>query len=258
MNKTFADLSAGFRLYPVWLHQAYHVLSAKYKRTILGSVWIAANFTGSSLAIAIVFGALFHQDLKETLPYTMMGFLMAGLSLWIITDAPEMYMANGGIIKNHAYPFTYFAFEAVAKALFLFAHNLVVFYIFDLILGTTTIPLWPLVPGLALVVVCMLTWGSIIGMMAARFRDLRFLLPSLSTLLFFLTPIYWRPETLGRKRWIADVNPIYHMVAVVREPFLGHYPSEANWVFVASLAVAGLLVWLVIFSAFRRRIPFWV
>jgi ABC-2 type transport system permease protein/lipopolysaccharide transport system permease protein len=258
MNKAIADLLNGLKLYKVWLHQAYHVLSVKYKRTVLGSLWIAANFTGTSIAISIVFGALFHQNLRETLPYTMMGFLMAGNVLWIVAEAPELYIVNSSIIKNHAYPFTYFSFEAVAKTLFLFAHNLVVFYIFNLIMGTTKIPLWPIIPGLMLNIICMLTWGSVVGMMAARYRDLRFLLPNISTLMFFLTPVYWRPDTLGNKRWIADFNPMYHMIAIVREPFLGNYPSAGNWEVVTCIALLGLCVWFAIFSVFRRRIPFWI
>ncbi|MDC7676492.1 ABC transporter permease [Asticcacaulis machinosus] len=258
MNKTIADLIAGSKLYPVWLHQAYYMLSAKYKRTILGTIWIAGNFIASSLAIAVVFGAIFNQDLHETLPYTMQGFLMAGTCMWIITEAPELYVGHAGIIKNHAYPFTYFAFEGVAKMIMLFAHNLIVFYIFMVAMGTVTVPLWPLIPGLILNIVCMLGWGCVVGMMSARFRDLRFLLPSASTLLFFLTPVYWRAETLGSQRWIADINPLYHMIAIVREPFLGRYPAPENWIFVSGVAVTGIVAWFIAFSLFRRRIPFWV
>ncbi|CAN1484367.1 hypothetical protein MCEMIH15_00004 [Caulobacteraceae bacterium] len=41
MGKAFADLSNGLGLSHVWVHQAYHVISAKYKRTVLGSLWIS-------------------------------------------------------------------------------------------------------------------------------------------------------------------------------------------------------------------------
>jgi hypothetical protein len=32
-------------------------------------------------------------------------------------------------------------------------------------------------------------------------------------LAFFLTPIMWRKEMLGRYQWAADFNPLYHLIA---------------------------------------------
>lgn len=258
MNKTFKDLRAGLSLYAVWLHQAYHVLSSKYKRTILGTFWIAGNFVATSMAISIVFGALFHQDLKTMLPYSMLGNLCGTLCLWVIADAPEMYIGSASIIKNHAYPFTYFAFETAAKALMLFGHNLVVFYIFMAVNNSLAIPHWTIIPGLALVICTMLVWGSLFGMCAARYRDLRFLLPNVSNLLFFLTPIYWHVDMLGPQEWIAELNPLYNLISILRQPLLGQTATPGNWEYAFATCGVGAILWLIIFTAFRRRIPFWV
>jgi ABC-type polysaccharide/polyol phosphate export permease len=259
MNKAIKDLVAGAKLYQVWLFQAYHELSVKFKRTALGSLWIAGNFLFVSVAITLVWGQLFNRDLKEMLPHAMLGNLCATLSLWIVSDAPELFMSSSAVIRNHAYPFTYYAFEKIARNMMQFAHNLVIFYIFMVFMGTFTIPNPIFFAGLAIDLVSLFTWGMVVGMLAARFRDIRFLLPSLTFLLYFLTPVYWHVEMLSpSKRWIADVNPINGMMSVLREPLLGHFPSDANWMGALAVCVSGIIVWGITFPIFRRRIPFWV
>ncbi len=259
MEKAIKDLVAGYKLYPVWLYQAYHNLSIKYKRTAFGSLWIAGNFLFVSLAITLVWGQLFQRDLKEMLPHAMLGNLCAALSLWIVSDAPELFMSSGNIIRNHAYPFTYFAFEKIAQNVMQFFHNLIIFYIFMLINGTLSVPNPTFLLGLIINLVSLFTWGMVMGGLAARYRDLRFLVPSLTFLLYFLTPVYWHVDMLApNKRWIADVNPINGMVSVMREPLMGHFPSDANWAGALGVCVSGIIVWLIAFPLFRRRIPFWV
>jgi len=259
MDKTFKDVIAGLKMYPVWLHQAYYYLSAKYKRTALGSLWIAGNFIFLSIAITIVFGDLFNRDVKDFLPYVMMGNLSASMCLWILAEGPELYMSSGNIIRNHAYPFSYFTFEEMARVLMLFGHNLVVFYIFMAFAGTLAIPHWTVLPGLVVDVGIMMTWGTVVGLAASRFRDLRFLLSSISHIMYFLTPIYWHYDLLSAShKWVADFNPLYAMVSLLRAPFLGHAPTSGNWTVALILLGSGLVVWLFTFTACRRRIPFWV
>lgn len=259
MNKTIKDLISGAKLYPVWLHQAYHILSTKYKRTIFGTLWIAGNFVFTSLAITLVFGLLFKQDLKVFLPYAMLGNLTGSACLWVLSEAPEIYISNSSIIKNHAYPFTYYSFEAVARNIMLFLHNLIVFYVFMIFNGTLSVPTWTLIPGMLIVIGCMLTWGTVIGMLSARYRDLRYLIPNLAALLYFLTPLYWRVETLGPEhQWVAEVNPLYHLVSIIRSPLLGVPVTQLNWMYSLGMLAAGAVLWLATFTPFRRRIPFWI
>ena len=258
-NKAFKDLVAGFRLYPVWIHQAYYHLSAKYKRTALGSLWIAANYIFVSFGITLVYGDLFHRHVQEFLPYIMMGLLAFSLCLWPLSEAPELFIKSRSIIRNHAYPFTYFVFEDVTRVLMLFCHNLVVFYILMAITGNLVVPSPSILLGLPMDIGIVMTWGCVVGMAAARYRDLRFLLSHLATILYFLTPIYWQYDMLSADhRWIADYNPLYVMLTLIRAPMLGHEPSPLNWGIAAGMLVSGIAVWFVVFGLYRRRVPFWV
>lgn len=259
LQKALSDLRNALLLYRVWIFQAYHDISAKYKRTVLGSLWIAASLVTTSLGVAIVFGGIFGQSIAQALPFTMGGILCFTMVSFVLVDAAEIFVSSAGIIKNHAYPFSYYVLEGTARSFLTFLHNLVVFYITVIVLGQIHIPDWTLLPGLLLDLTAMITWGTIIGMMASRFRDLRYLMPYLSQILFFMTPIFWHADQLkGLRLILVDYNPLYGLVEIIRSPLLGQAAPALCWQSAAITAGSGVVIWLISFSAYRRRIPFWV
>ncbi|ESQ88883.1 hypothetical protein ABAC460_13970 [Asticcacaulis sp. AC460] len=258
MNKTFTDLRKGFGLYRIWLYQAYHELTAKYRRTFLGPFWISGGMIVTSVCLSVVFGEMMHQNLKDVLPYIMGGILCFGLVSFILIDGTEIFLRHGGDIKNHAYPFTYYIFETMAKEFMLFLNNVVVFYVVMVLIGAANIPHWSILLAFPVVIVTGITWGSVFGIAAARFRDLRFMLPYVNQLLFFLTPIFWRPDSVRGNMILTKINPYFGLLDIMRQPLLGN-PADAHmWYLALGSMVTGIIVWLIVFSMFRRRIPFWV
>jgi ABC-2 type transport system permease protein/lipopolysaccharide transport system permease protein len=214
----------------------------------------------TSLALSLVFGVLQGQNLKTALPFVMGGLLAYGLVGFMFNDGPEIFMGAGGTIKNHAYPFTYFVFEGVTKSFMIFLHNLVVYIIAVALMGAFVIPHWTLIPGLLIVLATMFFWGTFFAMMASRFRDMRFMMPYISQILFFMTPIFWHPDAnlTGMKSLVIKANPVYGLVEIIRSPLLGQAPAGICWGLSLGALVTGMIAWAIVFGAFRRRIPFWV
>lgn len=246
-------------MYPVWLHHAYYDISAKYKRTFLGSLWIAAGMVATSIALSIMIGGLQRQSLPQVLPYIMGGMLCWAIPGSLLSEAPELYMGSASIIRNNAYPFTYYAFQGVTRTFILAAHNFVAYSVCMAFLMKLTVPNWSIIPGLILNYVNSFFWCSIFGMVSARFRDVRYLLPFSAQIIFFLTPVFWRPSfSSGWRAAIIDFNPFYGLMEIVRSPVLGvAAPAQAWGLALISLGV-GALLWLWTFSAFRSKISFWV
>ncbi len=259
-DKAINDLIRALRLYKVWTYQAWHDMSAKYKRTILGSLWIAGSMVTMSLVLSIVYGALHGADLSTVLPSIMGGILCWGLAGFMLIDGPDIFMNAGVTIKSHAYPFSYYVFESGARTFMVFLNNLVVFFIAMALIRQLAIPHWTVIPGLAVTFVTMFSWGTVISLLASRFRDLRFMIPHLGQILYFLTPIMWRAEDISpaKKAIIVDMNPLYGLVEIVRAPLLGHAPAPLCWSLALGLMGLGVAVWLLVFGVFRKRIPFWV
>jgi len=259
IQKAFRDLLAGIKLYNVWLYQAWHELSAKFKRTFLGSLWIAGQFVASSLALSIVFGGILGQSLHDVLPKIMGGILAFNLVTLPLSGGAEVFVGSAGIIRNHAHPYTYYVFETLAKNFMEFAHNGVVYYILVLIVGAITLPHWIILITLPLVLITIFCWMTLTGLAAARFRDLRYLAPFLGSLLFFMTPIFWDAEHMtGPRSVIVHYNPFYGLVEFIRAPLMGRIPPQICWNQVFIVLVIGLVLWVINFSLFRRRIAFWV
>ncbi len=257
--KTFGDVRRGLNLYHVWGYQAYHDITAKYKRTFLGSFWLAGSMVVTSVSLAVLFGALFHVGLKDALPYVMSGMLAFSMAGYVLSEAPEVFMSSASIIRNHAYPFSFYLLHAVAKNFLMFLHNIVIFWIIMGLIGAFSIPNWTLLAGLPVVLLFMLSWGCVAGMIASRFRDMRFMLPYVGQLLSFLTPIFWHPDGLkGLLLIVVNLNPIYNIVQLVRRPLMGQVATPYEWELAGAYTLIGLLVWFGVFTAFRRRIAFWV
>jgi ABC-type polysaccharide/polyol phosphate export permease len=259
-SKSINDMTRGIGLYRVWLHQAYHEISSKYRRTILGSVWISGAMVATSLALAVVMGGLQGQSLPEALPYVMAGIMCFTLTgTYILNEAPEVYMSSANIIKNHAYPYTYYSFESVSRSFIVFFHNVIALFVALAILGRLSVPHWSVLPALLVVFGNGVVWGSLSSMVAARFRDLRFLLPFVGQMVFFLTPVFWHPSNMtGWRAALVHFNPFYGLVEILRSPLLGAMAPMLAWQQAGiSLALGGML-WLVFFGAFRGKIAFWV
>lgn len=257
--KAINDFSKGLSLYKIWTYEAWHELSAKYKRTALGSIWLSAPMVTMSLCLSLVFGALLGADVASLLPHIMGGILCFSLVSFIFDTGPEIYMSYQNIIKNHAYPFSYYTFETICRVFFTFLNNLIVFWISMAIIGKLTLPNVTIFLGLLVVMTNMFFWGSLIALLSARYRDLRFMMPQFAMAIFYVTPIMWRVEDVSPKAAnIVYKSPFYGLLEIVRAPLLGKIAPVQCWTSALISVAVGMLLWLIFFGKFRRRIAFWV
>lgn len=114
------------------------------------------------------------------------------------------------------------------------------------------------IPGLILVVLNGTVATLTIGIVSARFRDIPQVINSVVQILFFITPIFWKPESLKGHAYITDFNPLYHLVEVVRAPLLGNVPSAGNYFAVFLLTLINVAIGGVFFARFRSRLAYWI
>jgi lipopolysaccharide transport system permease protein len=77
-------------------------------------------------------------------------------------------------------------------------------------------------------------------------------------IVFFVTPIMWKPELLRGRAYIADLNPFYHLLEIVRAPLLGGLPSANSYLAVLLITLINLIFVSAFFARFRSRISYWV
>jgi ABC-2 type transport system permease protein len=124
------------------------------------------------------------------------------------------------------------------------------------------------IPAMALVVVNAVWVALLFGIISTRFRDIPPVINSFINLIFFMTPIVWHTGVLnkvtegqGSGNWrvlIAELNPLYHFVEIVRAPLIGHAQSWHHWVVVGAFTIAGWALAFVALRNYRARVSYWV
>jgi ABC-type polysaccharide/polyol phosphate export permease len=110
----------------------------------------------------------------------------------------------------------------------------------------------------------LLTWitmlwsGYLIAMICVRYRDIIQLINNWMMVLFFVTPVLWKPELLApQQRFIVDYNPMAYYLELLRNPLLGEPVGRQTWMITAAIALGGAVLASPVIGRFRQRVIFW-
>jgi lipopolysaccharide transport system permease protein len=115
------------------------------------------------------------------------------------------------------------------------------------------------IPGFVLFILNAAWMAGIVAILSTRFRDIPMLVTNAFTALFWLTPIAYELNQLsGRTGRIIALNPLGHIIEVLRAPFLLSAPTAEDWIITTVSAIVGWAVLILLFARTRARIPYWV
>lgn len=233
----------------------------RYRRSTLGPFWITMSMGVMIGTIGIVFGQIFQSTITEFLPYLAIGMILWNYMSAIIIEGCAGFIAAETIIKQLPIPIFVHIMRMVWRNMLIFAHNIVIFPLVLIAVGKPLTWLALLsIPGLILQCVN-LTWLALfLGMLCARYRDLPQIVNSMLQVVFYLTPVMWMPKLLPQRAGtiLLDLNPVYHLLEIVRSPLLGQNPSMTNWLVSLGLAVCGWGITFALYNRYRQRIVYWL
>ncbi|WP_026918471.1 ABC transporter permease [Gordonia shandongensis] len=266
LTRGVKDLRDGFRNRELWLHLGWTDIKQRYKRSVLGPLWITIATGVTAVAMGILYGALFGMEIEYFLPYVTLGFIFWGFIETTILDGSVVFSTNEGLIKQLPAPVSIHVYRIVWRSLIIFAHNVVIYLI---ILAVFPQPLdWSVllvIPAMCLFILNAVWVTIVFGIMSTRFRDIGQLLSTMIRLVFFMTPIIWSAKSLenasaglsGRAR-LAELNPMYHYLEIARAPLMGQSVAWHHWVVVVGCTLVGWAAALLVMRNFRSRVPYWV
>ncbi|WP_246257961.1 ABC transporter permease [Amycolatopsis anabasis] len=283
-TRAFADLRSGFAQRELWTHLGWQDIKQRYRRSVLGPLWITLSMGITALGLGLLYSQLFGSPISTFLPYITTGFIVWNFMLGCITEGTETFIANEGLIKHLPAPLSVYVLRTVWRQMIMFAHNLVIYFIMLAVFwgGITKsgyviteggVPQpglnWSAllaIPGFALIALNAGWVVLLFGIISTRFRDIPQVINSLINLLFFMTPIVWSTDILKKKfessaawrEYIAELNPLYHFIQIVRAPLIGNEQSWHHWVVVGGFAVVGWTLALVVMRNYRSRVSYWV
>jgi ABC-type polysaccharide/polyol phosphate export permease len=62
----------------------------------------------------------------------------------------------------------------------------------------------------------------------------------------------------SRASLLATYNPLYHLIAIVRDPLLGKTPKALHWIFVGAVTLLGWTLTIHVMGKFRHRVVYWL
>jgi lipopolysaccharide transport system permease protein len=235
-------------------------IKLRYRGSMLGPFWLTLSTAIMVAAMGGIYASLFKMNLHDYLPFLTLSLVLWSFLATLVGDASLGFTASEGMIRSVRMPFALYGARIVVRNLLVLAHNIVVIVGVFAIYGT-----WPgnggwlALPGFALWMVDALALTMILGALCARFRDIPPIVANIVQMMFFVTPVIWRPELVGKdKMWLLPLNPFDSILEIVRGPLLADLPTTATYVSAVLYSLLLCAVSWLLFVRVRSRIAFWV
>jgi lipopolysaccharide transport system permease protein len=259
----WADLREGLGRWHLWFNLAWKDIRSRYRRTVIGPFWTVLSTATLVGALGFVNATLWHVEISAYLPFFCAGYIAWLLFITVVNESGPSLISAEASIKAIRIPYSVFIFRLLTRNLIVFGHNLLVFAVVAVVFDLAPKLSMLLLPvGLALAIVNYLWISLLLAVICARFRDVIQLVANLSTILFFVTPIFWQPSQLASvptaRFLLADANFAYHLVDVIRAPLLGTTPDRLSFVYLCVAAVLGFTLTSLFLRRFYDRIAYWL
>jgi lipopolysaccharide transport system permease protein len=256
------DVTDSLRKWPIWTMLSYNDIKIRYRRSVLGPFWLTLSMAITIYTMGYVYAHIFHMQMANYFPYLASGMLAWTLLSSIVLEFTEGFSVSENLIKQIKLPFLLYMHRIACRNLIIFMHNIVVIIpILIFYHATTPVNLNTLLlfPNLFLIYINTITFGLMLAMVGARFRDISQIIRSLIQIVFFVTPVMWKPELMtGNNRLIVDLNPFYSLIELIRAPLIGTVPSFYNYAYVFGMTLVGITLSWKLFVSRRARIIYWI
>jgi ABC-type polysaccharide/polyol phosphate export permease len=263
------------RLRDLWRHRALvgvlvaREVKARYRGSVLGFFWSLLNPLLMLAVYTLVFQLLLPNRSPSTSPYAL--FLFCGLLPWnwlssAITDSASSLLTHGALLRKILFP------AEVLPAVSVFAQGVHFLLALPVLLAALVagalgafgarVPLgWPLVqvvPLLVLQALLLLGVGLFLAAVTVHFRDVKDLLQTALSVLFFATPILYTLRDLPPSRLtrLLALNPLAPLFALWHDAlFHGRVGPPGTWGAAAAVSVVSFAIGFGFFDRLRDSFP---
>lgn len=220
-------------------------IKIRYKQTVLGLAWAVLQPLAGMIVLTLIFSN-FQGVKPPDVPYPL--FLLAGLIPWnffssAVSSAGTSLLAQQHLITKIYFPRLFVPASTVGTFLVDMAVGLGLFAVL--------MPLYGFSPSFNLIflpMVILLAFTSAFGLglvfasVTVLFRDLRFVIPFLMSLLMYASPVFYQPSILSsRIQLLVAANPVTGIVTAFRWCILG-LPLDVQAVTISTIVSIVVLV----------------
>jgi homopolymeric O-antigen transport system permease protein len=227
-------------------------ISANYRQSIIGYGWALFKSLTQTAVGSLVFGIIAGLQSTPGIPYPLMVFV--GLLPWMyfsncLTGASNSVVNSSALLTKVYFPRLILPLTSLGSGLVDFAIQFALLLV--LLPFFVGMPGWPILLAPLFLIACMLTalavglWCTALNV---KYRDIGHIVPFLTQLWMWLTPVYYLSDNLRSKMgdygWLVGLNPTAGVVEGFRWAMLGSAPGIAppDWTMLTvSLTVVFLL-----------------
>src|SRR3712207_1863016 len=103
-RSAFRDLGRGWEHRELWLQLGWQDIRQRYRRSVLGPIWITISMAVTAIALGILYSALFGLELAPLLPPVLVGMLVWGFISGCISEGSEVFVTHSGLITHLTAP----------------------------------------------------------------------------------------------------------------------------------------------------------
>ena len=254
-----SDIRVGIGARHVWSALGWHDIRQRYRRSVLGPFWFTLSTMIMVGVLGVLYAILLKQDIAEYLPYLGIGLVVWQYLSACVNEGSTAFIGAGYLIKQIRMPMTVHACRVVWRNFVILLHSLPVLVLLLVPFGHAPgLDLFLAIPGLLLILLNGVWIGIVLGLVCTRYRDVLPIVGNIVQIAFFFTPIMWTKELLKERAWVADYNPLHHLIEIVRGPILGRPVELQSWVWSICLLVVGFAAaqWLMVRC--RNRVAYWL
>ena len=253
--EAWGDLLGSGRRWRLWTSLAVHDIASRYRGSVLGPFWITVTTAAMIGGVGLMYSQLLNTSLHDYIPWLATGIVFWTLFSQMLIEGCDAFVSSGTIIKQTAIPMLSFIARLMMRNLINFAHQVVIVAAVLIYFG-----IWRhsnvLVSALGLALVMVnLGWVALASsIISARFRDVPQIITAVVQISIFITPVFYRPETIRAHRFVLDWNPFYHMLEVTRRPLMGEPVHGSSYIVLIVMALVGWIGAFALFARTRRRV----
>jgi ABC-2 type transport system permease protein/lipopolysaccharide transport system permease protein len=259
LDRARRDIYGGLANWRLWTALGWYEVRQRYRRSVFGPLWSTMSLAIAVAAIGTIYAKLFNRPPEVYVPHLTLGFLIWILLSNIIKRSCRVFVRAERYIKGTRAPLSSFVFLILWFDVIIFLYQSFVYVIVAVIFNIIPGPVILLSGlGFALMILNGVWFALFMGILATRYRDITEIISNIMQISFFVTPILWMPDMLGRSLGVLDFNPFYHFVELLRAPLLGQAPEALSWWVVLGITAVGWIAAFLLFARYRGRIAYWL
>jgi len=259
MTALIKTLKYGWKSRRAWWFTATARTRERFARTTLGSFWLGFSNLISIAVLAMIYGVVFKvPDFNAYVVYLGIGLVIWNTMASSIQASTGLFKTNADNIKNTNIHPIFYTLEEWSFQLQTFGQS------FGLVILALSpfqpsilfnLPVFGLLPLINLLI--FIYWFPLlIALLGAPYEDFFQLIPIALQLLFLLSPILYKRETLGSLGWSADLNPLYRILDGIRHALIHGQLRVGEGLIILGLNMIGIFLTVESLEKRRSTLPF--